>query len=635
MTARPLYLGLVQSPVGPNPEENLSRTVDLVKSATEQGAQIICLQELFRIPYIPRELGVDPAPYLETVPGPSTDALGALAEEHGVVIIAPIFEYGEDGHHYNTAVVLGPGGILRPVYRKVHVPHDPNFWEKDYFSPGEQFVVLDTPFCRLAVLICYDQWFPEAARATSLQGAELLLYPTAIGRVVDGTPEEGDWQDAWETVQRAHAIANSVHVAAVNRVGTEGNLRFWGGSFVSDAFGNILARAGGNEEVLVVQIDLSMNARVREGWGFLANRRPGSYGTLIAGEVGDPAPVVPAALGYRMPAEWEAHRACWLSWPHDPLTFPDLAAAESCYVEIIRALHDHETVELMVTDQAMESTVRALLLEAGIDSNTVSFHHFPYADVWFRDYGPTVLLHRDGRRRMLVGWHFDAWGGKYDALMADAAMPTQIASLIGLPLTCPGITLEGGSIETNGAGTLLTTEECLLNPNRNPDLTRVEVERYLRDYLGVRHICWLGRGIVGDDTDGHIDDIARFSDERTILVAVEEDPNDANYEVLQENLRRLESAVDQDGQPFRVVPLPMPAPVFDADGCRLPASYANFYIGNGVVLVPVFGDVNDALALSIIRKAFPGREVHAIDCRALVAGLGAIHCISQQEPRSR
>lgn len=635
MTARPLLLGLVQSAVGPNPEENLSRTVDLVRSALDRGAQVVCLQELFRIPYIPRSQGVDPDPYLETIPGRSTDALQALATERGAVIIVPIFEVGDDGDHYNSAVVLGPNGILHPPYRKVHVPHDPCFWEQDYFSAGKEFVVHDTPFCRLAVLICYDQWFPEAARAAALQGAELLLYPTAIGRVVDGVPEEGDWQDAWETIQRAHAIANSVHVAAVNRVGTEGNLRFWGGSFVADAFGNVLARAGDSDEVLVVEIDLSMNSRVREGWGFMANRHPDSYRSLIAGVSGDPSPVVPAALGFRMPAEWEPHRACWLSWPHDPLTFPDLPAAEACYVEIIHALNGHETVELLVKDEAMESHVRTMLLDAGVDLESVCMHRFPYADVWFRDYGPTVLVHRDGTRRLLVGWHFDAWGGKYDALMADAVVPAELAELTGIPLTRPGITLEGGSIETNGAGTLLTTEECLLNPNRNPELTRGEVERYLRDYLGVRHVIWLGKGIAGDDTDGHIDDIARFSDEHTILLVVENDPDDLNYEVLQENLHRLESAVDQDGQPFRVVPLPMPAPVFDADGLRLPASYANFYIGNGVVLVPVFGDPNDQRALDIIQEAFLGRLVRGIDCRGLVAGLGAIHCISQQEPRGR
>lgn len=635
MTARPLLLGLVQSAVGPNSEENLSRTVDLVRSALDRGAQVVCLQELFRIPYIPRAQGVDPNPYLETIPGRSTDALQALATERGAVIIVPIFEAGDDGDHYNTAVVLGPNGLLHPGYRKVHVPHDPCFWEQDYFSAGKEFVVHDTPFCRLAVLICYDQWFPEAARAAALQGAELLLYPTAIGRVVDGVPEEGDWQDAWETIQRAHAIANSVHVAAVNRVGTEGNLRFWGGSFVADAFGNVLARAGDSEEVLVVEIDLSMNSRVREGWGFMANRHPDSYGTLVAGGSGDPSPVVPAALGFRMPAEWEAHRACWLSWPHDPLTFPDLPAAEACYVEIIHALNGHETVELLVKDEAMESHVRTMLLDAGVDLKSVFMHRFPYADVWFRDYGPTVLVHRDGTRRLLVGWHFDAWGGKYDTLMADAVVPAELAVLTGIPLTRPGITLEGGSIETNGAGTLLTTEECLLNPNRNPELTRGEVERYLRDYLGVRHVCWLGRGIAGDDTDGHIDDIARFSDEHTILLVVENDPDDLNFEVLQENLHRLESAVDQDGQPFRVVPLPMPAPVVDADGRRLPASYANFYIGNGVVLVPIFGDPNDQRALDIIQEAFPGRLVRGIYCRDLVAGLGAIHCISQQEPRGR
>ncbi len=635
MPARRLLMGLVQTPVSDDLEENLSRTLELVRSALDRGAQIVCLQELFRIPYLPREPDIDPARYLEPLPGPSTVALGALAEEYGAVIVVPVFEAGEDGRRYNSAAVVGPKGLLTPVYRKVHVPHDPLFWEQNYFAPGDRFVVHDTPFCRLAVLICYDQWFPEAARAAALQGAELLVYPTAIGRIGEEGPHEGDWQDAWETVQRGHAIANSVHVAAVNRVGVEGELHFWGGSFVADAFGNVLARAGCGEEILVVEVDLAMNACVREGWGFMANRRPDRYGILLAGGHGDPGQAVPAALGYRMPAEWEPHAACWLAWPHDPFTFPDLAASERCYVEIILGLHGHETIELLVTDATMEARVRALLLQAGVDMTCVLLHRFSYADVWFRDHGPTVLLHRDGRRRMLVGWHFDACGGKYEALMADAAVPAHLQSLTGLPMVRPGITLEGGSIETNGVGTLLTTEECLLNPNRNPGLSRQEIERYLRDYLGIRHVCWLGRGIAGDDTDGHIDDIARFADERTVLLVVEEDPADPNYDVLQENLRRLSSAVDQDGNPFRVCLLPMPGAVLDDEGNRLPASYANFYIGNGIVLVPVFGDPNDERALAIIRGAFPGRAVRGIDCCALVAGLGAIHCISQQEPLGR
>jgi agmatine deiminase len=635
MPGRHLLVGLVQTSVIDDPDANLARTLELVRTALDRGARIVCLQELFRVPYFPRQRGIDVEAYLEAIPGSSTQAFAELAREYDAVIVVPIYELGGDGARYNTAVVVGPNGILEPNYRKVHIPHDPNFWEQDYFAPGPRFVVHDTPFCRLAVLICYDQWFPEAARAAALIGAELLLYPTAIGRVAgDGEPFEGDWQQAWETIQRSHAIANSVHLAAVNRVGTEGVLRFWGGSFVADAFGNVLARAGEDEDVLVVEIDLAMNARIREGWGFLANRRPDTYGVLQAGSglaSANPVPAIPAALGYRMPAEWEPHAACWLAWPHDPLTFSDLEGVEQCYTEIILALHRSERIELLVLDEQMERRVRTLLVDAGVDVDCVGFHPFDYADVWMRDYGPTVLLHRDGRRRLLVGWHFDAWGGKYEALAGDTVVPAFVRSVLGLPIVRPGITLEGGSIDVNGEGTVLVTEQCLLNQNRNPHLRRGAIEGYLRAYLGVWNIIWLGNGVVGDDTDGHIDDIARFVDERTVLCAVEENPQDENYPFLKDNLLRLQNARNQDDLPLRVVPLPMPGPVM-LDGLRLPASYANFYIGNSTVIVPVFADPNDARALEIIASVFPDREVIGIDCRALVAGLGAIHCISQQEP---
>jgi agmatine deiminase len=230
-----------------------------------------------------------------------------------------------------------------------------------------------------------------------------------------------------------------------------------------------------------------------------------------------------------------------------------------------------------------------------------------------------------------VDWDYNAWGGKYPPYDLDDAVPRHVAALRGLPLYSPGMILEGGSIEVNGAGTLLTTEACLLNPNRNPKLNRVQIEQQLRDYLGVRHILWLGDGIVGDDTDGHIDDIARFTDSQTVVTVVEEDPTDANYGLLQENLHRLRSMKDQDGNALRIVELPMPG-VVEYDGQRLPASYANFYIANRCVLVPTYRHANDARALEVLRPLFPGREVIGIDSTELIWGLGSFHCISQQEP---
>jgi len=274
-------IGLIQTAVGDDPDRNLAHTLAMAEQAIAKGARILCLQELYRAPYFPQYEDTDASAYAETIPGASTEAFSALAREHGVVIVVPLYERTESGEHYNTAVVIDADGRLLPAYRKVHVPYDPLFYEKTYFSPGNRYRVYDTRYGRIAVLICYDQWFPEAARAVALMGAEIIFYPTAIGRIAGEEPPEGDWREAWETVQRGHAIANSVHVAAVNRVGDEGSIRFFGSSFVADAFGNVLARASEtNDEVLVVEVDLAENEAVREGWGFFRNRRPETYGAL-------------------------------------------------------------------------------------------------------------------------------------------------------------------------------------------------------------------------------------------------------------------------------------------------------------------------------------------------------------------
>jgi len=343
----------------------------------------------------------------------------------------------------------------------------------------------------------------------------------------------------------------------------------------------------------------------------------------------------PAALGYRMPAEWETHSGTWLTWPRpEGISFPDkYDTVPDVYAAFIKALVEVEAVHINVWNADKEDWVRGLLTERNTPLKRVSFHHFPAYEPWCRDHGPIFLVRDDGgsRDRAVVDWDYNAWGGKYPPFDLDDAVPRHVASLRNLPLFSPGMILEGGSIEVNGAGTLLTTEACLLNPNRNPDLDRDQIEARLRDFLGVRQILWLGDGIVGDDTDGHIDDIARFTDSNTIVTVVEEDPSDANYGLLQDNLHRLRLMKDQDGRPLRIVELPMPG-VVEHEGQRLPASYANFYIANGRVLVPTYRHANDAKALDLLRPLFPDREVIGIDSTELIWGLGSFHCISQQEP---
>lgn len=280
---RRVKLGLVQTVVGVDRDQNLQHTLDRVELAARRGAQVICLQELFQSPYFPQTEKADFSVWSEPVNGPGNRALSQIARQQEVVVVVPFFERGAGGRFYNSASVLDADGRVLDTYRKVHIPQDPLFFEKNYFDPGDLgYRVCRTRYADISVLICYDQWFPEAARACTLAGAQVLFYPTAIGWIRGYRSADGDWHDAWETVMRGHAIANGVHVAAVNRVGTEEQLRFWGSSFVCGPFGHVLRRASATKEAtLVVEVDLSRNEAIREGWGFLRNRRPDSYGTLV------------------------------------------------------------------------------------------------------------------------------------------------------------------------------------------------------------------------------------------------------------------------------------------------------------------------------------------------------------------
>jgi agmatine deiminase len=335
-----------------------------------------------------------------------------------------------------------------------------------------------------------------------------------------------------------------------------------------------------------------------------------------------------------MPAEWEPHRGTWLSWPHRESSWPGkFEPVPSIFAEIVRHLVPHEEVHINVADREMEDSVRQVLIRAGVPVDRVWFHHHPTNDAWCRDHGPIFVEHRvrETVTQTILDWGYNAWGGKYPPFDLDDVVPTRIGAELGILVVSPGIILEGGSIDINGAGTLLTTEQCLLNPNRNPGLTRAEIEAYLMRYLGVRHILWLGEGIEGDDTDGHVDDLTRFVDPTTVVTVIESDPTDKNFEPLRDNLARLHSMTDQDGRPLRVVTLPMPRAQYH-EGHRLPMSYANFYIANGVVLMPAYDPEHDETARLVLQELFPTRQVIPIDCTDLVWGLGSIHCVTQQWP---
>jgi agmatine deiminase len=327
----------------------------------------------------------------------------------------------------------------------------------------------------------------------------------------------------------------------------------------------------------------------------------------------------------RWPAEWERHRATWLAWPHNPETWPGhLEAARGEYVEIVRALVEREAVELLVPDEATGEDVRRRLRAAGVGPDAdLRLHVQPTDDSWLRDSAPIFALD-DGDQRVALDFGFDAWGGKYPPWELDAALGARVAALAGAPCKTPGFVLEGGSIDGDGAGVILTTESCLLNPNReSPARTRVQMEERLARWLGARRVVWLAGGIESDDTDGHIDDCARFVAPGVVVAAAAETGPDAP--MLAENRRRLVAAG------LAVHDLPMP-PVHRVGGQPCPASYANFYLANGVALVPVFGADSDERAVAVLRDLLPGRDVVGVPCSTLVLGLGAIHCLSQQEP---
>jgi agmatine deiminase len=343
----------------------------------------------------------------------------------------------------------------------------------------------------------------------------------------------------------------------------------------------------------------------------------------------------PAELGYRMPAEWEPHSATWLAWPHNQETWPQrLVQVQTIYLQMMAALLPHEQVHLLINDDGMAAQVAQQIAGHGLNTDHLMLHLCPTVDAWLRDSGPTFLTPagtQNAPAPALVDWQFNVWGNKYPEMLSDNHLPQQLAEMLQIQRFEPAIVLEGGSIDVNGLGSCLTTEQCLLNPNRNPNLTRSDIERYLYDFLRVRQVIWLGEGIAGDDTDGHVDDIARFVNPGTVVCALTDDPHDVNYTALQDNYRRLQVTTDQNGRPLQVIALPMPGPLW-ADDEPLPASYANFYIANGVVLVPTYQHPNDRLALDVLRRVFPQRRVFGIPCEPLVWGLGSLHCVTQQQP---
>jgi agmatine deiminase len=347
----------------------------------------------------------------------------------------------------------------------------------------------------------------------------------------------------------------------------------------------------------------------------------------------------PAQLGYTFPAEWALHCATWMSWPRPAgISFPGrYHKIMGNLAGIVRAIALREDVHINVPNENWHRIARDQLAANGVDkkllggsSQAVFFHYIPTNECWCRDHGPAFVV--KGRKAAIVDWKFNAWGGKYPPWDGDDAVPTRIGKEAGVKVFDAPIIMEGGSVEFNGRGTILTTSQCLLNRNRNKGVSPAKIAQALKDYYGQQHIVWLAEGIEGDDTDGHIDDLARFIKPTTVVIGVEENRSDPNYGQLQRAYRKLLKARDQDGRPFEVLTLPMPRPYF-IEGQRCPATYMNFHFVNGALLVPTFGDkASEKRALAILRKALPKKDVVGVDCREIIWGLGSIHCLTQQVP---
>ncbi len=343
--------------------------------------------------------------------------------------------------------------------------------------------------------------------------------------------------------------------------------------------------------------------------------------------------LTPRNLNYRFPAEWEKHSATWLSWPHKEESWPGkIASIYPVYAQFIKHLTAGEQVCINVNNEHMKAQATAHLLIQEVDMSKVSFFRHPTNDAWCRDHGPAFLINPAGEhKKIIIDWGYNAWGDKYPPYDLDDIIPTLIGNHYNIPVYNPGIVMEGGSVEFNGMGTVLTTTACLLNKNRNPHLKQIDIEKYLVNFYGIENILWLKEGIVGDDTDGHIDDITRFVNHNTAVTVIEHDKKDENYEILKSNADALMKMRLQDGKQINLIELPMPSAV-SYDGQRLPASYANFYIGNAAVIVPTFRDKHDEKALNILQDCFPDRKVIGLDSTDIIWGLGSFHCLSQQEP---
>jgi agmatine deiminase len=696
-----------------NPALNSLKAEQLIREAAGQGAQIILLQELFNTTYfcadqncanfdLARTANVDTNPVLKH--------FAEIAAELEVVL--PISFFEKCGQNYfNSIMVLDADGSSLGIYRKSHIPDGPGYQEKFYFTPGDTgFRVFRTRFADIACLVCWDQWFPEAARCVALKGAQLIFFPTAIG----SEPQEPDLDshDHWQTVIRGHAAANMIPIIVSNRIGVESHSTFYGGSFIADVTGKVVQKANQDKEtVLLHSFNLLEHAKLRRSWGIFRDRRPDLYSTIatldgrssvrgdaiVAAENKHTVSLssfskeltAPASDGFHMPAEWEAHSCCWMAWPTRLDTWRDGAVpAQQTFAKVANAIATFEPVKVLFSGTPCEyQRVRTMLC------SRVKLVEMTTDDAWLRDTGPTFVIRPTDRKVRGIDWKFNAWGGPTDGCYwpceYDQLVPTKILEMIDIGRYKCAHVLEGGSIHVDGQGTCITTEECLLHENRNPGMTRIEIECMLKRFLGVKKVIWLPFGLANDlDTNGHVDNITAFVRPAHVVLAWTDDEKDDQFARSKAALDVLQNTTDACGRRIQVHKLHIPDALYYTEqevkelsdqntaasdsttsdtsdlhgidgedttspivvGQRLAASYVNFYLAgqhrqchtppaatgthhHGGVIVPSFNDaVHDQAAVDLLQSLFPHRVIIPIPAREIVLGGGGIHCITQQQP---
>ena len=615
---------------------NIELAEQLVRDAAARGAQIILLQELFEKPYFCKDMKDDFFAFAHAgVDNPLVARFQAVARELSVVLPVSFYERANNAYFNSIAIVDADGSVLG-VYRKSHIPHGPGYQEKYYFSPGDTgFKVWDTAYARIGVAICWDQWFPESARIMSLMGAEVLMYPTAIGSEPDAP--DLDSSGHWQRTMQGHSAANCVPVVASNRIGTEKgsscDLTFYGSSFITDQTGDKVVEGDRQtQDVLVADFDLDAVQDYRTSWGLFRDRRPDLYGGILnldgndADSMSKEALPTAASDGFRMPPEWAPHERTWMAWPYRRALWGEkLPAMQSSYADVINAIAAFEPVSVLAAPSEVEHCRSKV-------SDNVTVLAADLNDAWMRDIGPNFVLNDDGNLAASI-YHFNAWGGKYEQWGKDAAVGHRIAEHLGIRTFSSTIYMEGGGINVDGEGTLLTAEQCVLNPNRNPGLSKEDAELAFHESLGVDKTLWCPGDPDDIETDGHIDGIACFIEPGKVLVEICPEKGTERYDNLQINLQCFQGATDASGRALDVITI---EEAYEADRTSeiYASSYINFYIANNAVIMPAFGIDRDQDARDTIASLFPDREVVQVDVRGIAPGGGGIHCITQQQPVS-